>query len=132
MDMYAQMLATARSAEITIIPKTRQYQLLALCFLYGDEPFVFDGHLGADTRYAAMQNGFEAGIQPDEGAIMAINKYVKEITSGARPEWLSECEQRYGVSFPTWDDTWQHKKDWKEFAHGGVRVPSCQHRKTGQ
>lgn len=32
MDMYAQMIATARSAEITIIPKTRQYQLLAEAF----------------------------------------------------------------------------------------------------
>lgn len=132
MTLYEQLLATARNAEISIIPKARQHQLLALAFLYGDEPFVFNERLRADTQYAANQNGIEAGKVPDATSITAIGEFVNEIRSGARPEWLEAIESIYDISFPVWDDTWMHKQDWKELIHGGIRVPPRQHGETGQ
>lgn len=93
------MLETALCAGINIIPKHKAAKLLALCYYYGDEPFVFNKELYGAAMIASKTFGFEGGKIPDQEVARQFKKRMSEITDG-KANWVEDIEKEYGVRFP--------------------------------
>lgn len=100
MDVFQrQMLQTAAGIGLRVIPKEKAAKLLSLCYVFGDEPFVFDEKLHDDVMKSAICYGVQGGQKIDQGFSSLLNKYTAELRKG-RPDWLAGIEEEYGTAFP--------------------------------
>ena len=128
---YIQMINTASSAGLNVIPKRKQYQLLALAHLYGDESFVFTDRLYTDVMFAAKQCGFKGGGRVGAETRACIAALESEIKEG-RADWVRLIEAEYGIAFPQWANLANGQDYWEERKYGSLRVPASQHGEAGQ
>lgn len=100
---YFQFLNTAANIGMEMIPKERQYQLLACAHAYGDECMVFSPRLFSDVMFSAKNNGIHEAGEPKEEVISKIQKYDQEIRSGnqirEKPAFVLAIEKDYHVQF---------------------------------
>lgn len=102
-DLYKQMMATAAHGDMAVIPKQKAAKLLALCFSYGDEPFVFNEKLRTDTLTASLLYGVMNGGCVDPEFRTLLNGYYDDIRNN-RADWKTELEEEYSISFPEYED----------------------------
>ena len=98
-DPYFQMLNTAERIGMNMIPKEKQYQLLACAHMYGDECIVFNPRLFSDVMFSAKSNGIHEAGMPDKEVIYKIRKYEQEIRADKKPDFVLEIEKDYHVQF---------------------------------
>lgn len=96
--LYRQMMETARVAGIGVIGKRKGAKLLALCYLYGDEPFVFNEKLHTDSITAAKLYGVHAMGNPDGYFSQYIRDRVRELKEGTAG-WIESIDREYGTEF---------------------------------
>ena len=118
-SLYSQMLRTAGKAGIDIIGKDKAVKLLALCFAFGDEAFVFADKLHEDVMFAADRYGIAAMSAPNQQIAREISQRVREIRTIGKPEWVSEIEAEYHIEFPRWKEN-------------DVCIPESVNRKAGR
>ena len=104
---------------MNIIGRDKSLKLLALCFLFGDEAFVFGDKLREDVLYAARNYGFLSMKVPDPDAVAEIQQRVNEIRTEGKPDWVLQLEEEYQVEFPRWKEN-------------GVCIPESIDRKAGR
>ena len=92
-----EMLKTAQSAGINIMGKHKAAKLLALCYAFTDESFVFDKRLHNDVQTAAYVCGIGSMRTPDMEAVKLINSYLHDLQNGAG--WVSEINSEYRTNF---------------------------------
>lgn len=101
--LYQQMVQTAVNAGLAVMPQDKAAKILAVCYVYGDEPFALASKLNTDTMLAARILHIEPGVIPPQESKKKLNRYYREIVHakpGEVPAWLSELGTEYGVTFP--------------------------------
>lgn len=94
-SIQKQMYNTAINAGVLPISKTRAARLLALCYYYGDENFVFTEKLYSDTLTAAKIYGFGAGKIPDKEVAEKLRQFNSELKK--TPKWVQELKREYHI-----------------------------------
>lgn len=94
---WEQFYDTMIAAGILPIGKHRAAKLLALCLVFGDEPFVFNEKLHRDVMIAAKTYKIGPMQIPDDDIAKLIYKYCHDLTLGAN--WVEEINERYGTDF---------------------------------
>ncbi len=97
--LQRQMLQTAANIGLKVIPQEKAAKLLSLCYVFGDEPFVFDEKLHDDVMKSAISYHVQDGQKIDQGFTKLLNKYASDLRNG-KPDWLADIEAEYGITFP--------------------------------
>ncbi len=119
------MLRTAMNAGINPIGKDKAARLLAICFFFGSEDFVYNKKLATDIMTVAEIYGCSGACIADPELAQKLKLYVNDIKryytkdvavtdydmantyvtvtrdkKPGKPKWLADIEDEYGMSFP--------------------------------
>lgn len=97
--LQRQMLQTAANIGLVVVPREKAAKLLSLCYVFGDEPFVFDEKLHDDVMKSAISYHVQGGQKIDQSFAKLLNKYTNELRNG-KPDWLADIEAEYEMTFP--------------------------------
>lgn len=95
-----EMERTAMNAGIKTIGRHKAAQLFALCYVIGDEPFVFSQQLHDDVMTAGLMYGIHDTGTPDAEVVNLIKNYMSELFHGDAAEWVDRINTHYGTAFP--------------------------------
>ena len=108
--MIDTLTQTFLRAGIAPLSRHTAAKILAVCLIFGDEPFVFNNTLHAVTLAAAEQLHVRPMEAPAAEDAALIRRYTEELVNGKEwPPWIQELKQ-YGFYAP------ERKPD-------GIRIP---------
>lgn len=99
MNLYSQLLETARNAGIQVIGKDKAARILAIVYKYGDENSVYSYKLKSDINHICKDYGFSGGGVPDREVTDKFKQYARELEAPEKAKWLKEIEKEYDVKF---------------------------------